>query len=60
VLAEHLVESSLVHRTVDGLPDLLSAKVLAGPGRCGGGQSVGLLPDARWASAFVPDGRLLS
>ena len=51
-LAEHLGDSSIVYLRVDGLADLLSAKVGAGQARLEAGQAVGLAPDAAWALAF--------
>ncbi|MBA4176149.1 MAG: sugar ABC transporter ATP-binding protein [Leptothrix sp. (in: Bacteria)] len=57
-LAEHLGDSSIVHLRVDGVADLLSAKVGAGHHRLEAGQGVGLAPDAAWALAFDADHRL--
>jgi multiple sugar transport system ATP-binding protein len=51
-LAEHLGDSSIVHLRVEGVGDLLSAKVGAGHTRVEAGQAVGLVPDAAWALAF--------
>jgi len=52
VLAEHLGDSSLIHLRVDGVADLLSAKVGAEHSHVEAGQNVGLAPDASWALAF--------
>jgi multiple sugar transport system ATP-binding protein len=57
VLAEHLGDSSILHLRVDGVQELLNAKVGAEHGRCDSGQMVGLAPDASWALAFDADGR---
>ena len=57
-LAEHLGDSSIIHLRVDGVADLLSAKVGAGNDRLLTGQRVGLAPDAAWALAFDGDHRL--
>ncbi|MDE2629060.1 MAG: ABC transporter ATP-binding protein [Burkholderiales bacterium] len=59
VLAEHLGDSSIIHLRVDGVGDLLNAKVGTEHSNCTAGQSVGLAPDAAWALAFGADGRLL-
>ena len=57
-LAEHLGDSSIIHLRVDGVADLLSAKIGAGNDRVVAGQQVGLAPDAAWALAFDADHRL--
>jgi multiple sugar transport system ATP-binding protein len=57
-LAEHLGDSSIIHLRVDGVADLLSAKVGAGHDRLEAGQRVGLAPDASWALAFDAEHRL--
>ena len=57
-LAEHLGDVSILHLRVDGVDDLLSAKVGAGRDRVDGGQAVGLLPDKAWVLGFGADGRL--
>jgi multiple sugar transport system ATP-binding protein len=59
VLAEHLGDSSIIHLRVDGVTDLLNAKVGTEHARCAAGQSVGLVPDAAWALAFDADGKLM-
>ena len=51
-LAEHLGDSSIIHLRVEGMAELLSAKVGAEHGRVEFGQKVGLIPDASWALAF--------
>jgi len=60
VLAEHLGDSSIVHLRVDGLDELLNAKVGTEHAGCAAGQRVGLVPDAAWALAFDADGKLLA
>ncbi len=57
-LAEHLGDSSIIHLRVDGVAELLSAKVGAGHDRLEAGQRVGLVPDAAWALAFDAEQRL--
>ena len=57
-LAEHLGDSSILHLRVQGVTDLLSAKVGAGPNLIEAGQAVGLQADATWALGFGADGRL--
>ena len=57
-LAEHLGDASILHLRVDGVADLLSAKVGAGHERIEAGQAVGLLPDKTWALRFGADARL--
>ena len=52
VLAEHLGDSSVIHLQLDGVADLLSAKVGALHSQLEAGQTVGLAPDASWALAF--------
>ena len=59
-LAEHLGDSSIVHLRVDGVADLLSAKVGAGHTRLDAGQAVGLAPDAAWALAFDAEHQLVA
>ena len=60
VLAEHLGDSSIIHLRVDGVAELLNAKVGTGLANCAAGQIVGLLPTVSWALAFDADGRRLS
>ena len=59
VLAEHLGDSSIIHVRVDGIPELLTAKVGTEHSRVGTGQPLGLVPDAAWALVFGADGRLM-
>ena len=61
VLAEHLGDVSILYLRVEGVSELLNAKVAIGhQAQCAAGQTVGLAPDASWALAFGADGRLLS
>ena len=60
VLAEHLGDSSVIHLRVDGITELLSAKVGTEHHAVEAGQTVGLAPDASWALIFGADGRLVS
>jgi multiple sugar transport system ATP-binding protein len=59
-LAEHLGDASILHLRVEGVPELLTAKV--GPDHAGihAGQALALRADPRWALAFDQQGRLLS
>jgi multiple sugar transport system ATP-binding protein len=59
VLAEHLGDSSILHIRVEGVEDLLNAKVGAQQAQIAAGQSVGLVPDAAWALTFDAHGGLL-
>ena len=58
-LAEHLGDSSIVHLRVDGISELLTAKVGTESSQVEAGQTVGLTPDAAWALTFGADGRLI-
>jgi multiple sugar transport system ATP-binding protein len=58
-LAEHLGDSSIVHLRVDGIAELLTAKVGTESNQVEAGQTVGLAPDAAWALTFGADGRLV-
>ncbi len=60
VLAEHLGDTSILHLSIQGLGDLLHAKVGPENAQLIAGDSVGLLPDAAWALAFDADGRRLN
>ncbi|HEY8023665.1 MAG TPA: ABC transporter ATP-binding protein [Burkholderiaceae bacterium] len=60
VLAEHLGDSSILHLRVEGVADLVHAKVGSEYGHCHAGLSVGLAPDARKALAFDTEGCLLA
>ena len=59
-LAEHLGDSSIVHLRVEGVDDLLTAKVGADSLQVTAGQTVGLAPAAAWALSFGADGRLVA
>ena len=59
VLAEHLGDSSIIHLRVDGIGELLNAKVGADHHDIAAGQTVGLRPDPAWALVFGADGRLM-
>ncbi|HSM22936.1 MAG TPA: ABC transporter ATP-binding protein, partial [Rubrivivax sp.] len=60
VLAEHLGDSSILHIRVDGVEELLNAKIGADHSPVATGQAVGLVPDPSWALAFDATGRLVS
>jgi len=60
VLAEHLGDSSIIHLRVDGVSELLSAKVGAGHLSCAAGQPVGLVPVSKSAIGFGAEGRRLA
>jgi multiple sugar transport system ATP-binding protein len=57
VLAEHLGDSSIVHLRVDGVAELLHAKVGATQAAVAAGDTVGLQADPSAALAFDGDGR---
>lgn len=59
-LAEHLGDASILHLRVEGVGELLNAKVGTAHAACVAGQRVGLAPDAAWALAFGADARLLA
>jgi multiple sugar transport system ATP-binding protein len=59
VLAEHLGDASIIHLRIDGMDELLIAKVGPEHDRCDAGQTVGLRPDPAWALLFGADGRLI-
>jgi multiple sugar transport system ATP-binding protein len=59
VLAEHLGDSSIIHLRVEGVSELLIAKVGTESNELAAGQAAGLAPDAAWALAFGADSRLL-
>jgi multiple sugar transport system ATP-binding protein len=60
VLAEHLGDSSIVHMRVDGVGNLLTAKIGAAQNQVHAGQTVGLQPASAWALAFGGDTQLLT
>ena len=57
VLAEHLGDSSILHLKVDGVAELLNAKVGTAQAGAAAGQMVALAPDAAWALLFAADGK---
>ena len=57
VLAEHLGDSSILYLRVEGLSELLHAKVGVGHAHLAAGKAVGMLPDTTWALAFDSAGR---
>ena len=57
-LAEHLGDSSILHLRVQGVSELLSAKVGVGHNLIEAGQAVGLQADSTWALGFGADSRL--
>lgn len=59
VLAEHLGDSSLLHLKVEGIEELLIAKVGSAHDRIEGGEQVTLAPAASWALTFDQAGRAL-
>ncbi|MEI8324012.1 MAG: ABC transporter ATP-binding protein [Betaproteobacteria bacterium] len=60
MLAEHLGDASIIHLRVDGVDELLTAKVSAQEGRVVAGQKVGVTFDMSGALAFSVDGVLLA
>jgi multiple sugar transport system ATP-binding protein len=59
VMAEHLGDISVLHLRVDGIADLLHAKVDASHAHLGAGASVGLAPVAASVMAFDGGGKRL-
>ncbi len=59
VLAEHLGDSSILHLRVEGVSELLHAKVGTEAAGVISGQALGLQPDATWALGFDAAGRLV-
>ena len=59
MLAEHLGDASIIHLRIDGVDDLLSAKVAAHEGRVTPGEMVSVTFDVGDALAFSTDGQLL-
>ncbi len=59
VLAEHLGDSSILHLKVDGVADLINAKVGTDHQPLVAGQAVGLAADADWALVFDAQGTRL-
>ena len=59
VLAEHLGDASILHLQVDGVTELLNAKVGPEHGSIDSGHAVGLQPDPTWTLSFDDAGRLL-
>ncbi|SFR71199.1 carbohydrate ABC transporter ATP-binding protein, CUT1 family [Mitsuaria sp. PDC51] len=59
VLAEHLGDVSILHLRVDGIPELLTAKLPAGAAALHDGDSVRLIASAGHALAFDAESRAL-
>ncbi len=59
-MAEHLGDVSVLHLRVDGLAELLHAKVDPNHAHLGAGASVGLVPDAAAVLAFDDAGRRIA
>jgi multiple sugar transport system ATP-binding protein len=57
VMAEHLGDVSVLHLRVDGIPELLHAKVDASHAHLAAGASLGLMPVAESVLAFDGSGR---
>jgi multiple sugar transport system ATP-binding protein len=60
VLAEHLGDTSILHLQVDGVAELLNAKVGADQPAVDSGQTIGLMIDPAWALGFDQEGRLVA
>jgi multiple sugar transport system ATP-binding protein len=60
VMAEHLGDSSIIHLRVEGITDLLCAKVGAEHHMIEAGDQIGLAPDVAWVLAFSDDGQLMA
>jgi len=58
-LCEHLGDTTIAYLQVDGLPELLHAKLPADQAPLAAGATVALAPDAAWALAFDDNGRLI-
>ena len=58
-LCEHLGDTTIAYLQVDGLPELLHAKLPADQAPLAAGTTVHLAPDAAWALAFDDAGRLI-
>jgi multiple sugar transport system ATP-binding protein len=56
-LAEHLGDTSILHLRVEGLAELLHAKVGPGHTDLAAGQAAALVPDAAWALCFGAAGQ---
>jgi multiple sugar transport system ATP-binding protein len=59
-LAEHLGDSSILHLRVEGISDLIIARVGSDRGGLEAGQHVGLAPDVSRRLAFGSDGSLVA
>jgi multiple sugar transport system ATP-binding protein len=59
VLAEHLGDSSILYLRVEGVSELLNAKVGVGHSQFSAGQTVSLAPDINWVLSFDAKGKLL-
>lgn len=59
VLAEHLGDTSILHLRVDGIADLLTAKLPAGAASLHDGDTVRLIAAADHALAFDAEARAL-
>ena len=59
VLAEHLGDASILYLKLEGVADLLHAKVGAGYSHLAAGQAVGLVPDAASTLGFDAAGKRL-
>ncbi len=57
VMAEHLGDVSVLHLRVDGVAELLHAKVDASHAHLGAGASVGIVPDTAYVMTFDASGR---
>jgi multiple sugar transport system ATP-binding protein len=60
ILAEHLGDSSILHLQVEGVKEMLNAKVGANASHCETGQTVSIAPDAGWALMYGAEGRLIA
>ena len=59
ILAEHLGDSSILYLRVEGVEEMLYAKVGIGHSQFSAGQIVGLAPDSSWALGFDANGKLM-
>jgi len=58
-LAEHLGDASILHVRVEGVAELIKAKVSAEHSHYQGGQTVAISADSSWVLAFDADGKRL-
>ena len=60
MLAEHLGDASILHLKVDGVADLLNAKVGAESAPVEASQVLGVVVDPKWTLGFDAAGKLMT